>query len=118
MIHDNPTYEQLESMYLDQCEATDMWAEKAREQGDTAKNARIAELEKSLAIVNSNLIASRKMDGILFKEHIARIEKLIDSNLSAKAELVSWLKNYGPDIDTSETIDKIDAAIKATKGLS
>lgn len=56
MSHEKPSYAELERMYFDQCAATDAWSEKAREHGDEALNARIAELEQQLATVNARLI--------------------------------------------------------------
>lgn len=53
---DKPSYEDLEQLYFAQCALTDAFAEKAREHGDSALRARIAELEQNLAAVNARLI--------------------------------------------------------------
>lgn len=61
MNHTKPTYDRLEVMYFDQCAATDRFAEKAREGGDPALRARIAELEQQLATMNARLIVQNKV---------------------------------------------------------
>lgn len=63
MTHAKMSYEQLEAAYFDQCAATDRFAEKAREGGDPALKARIAELEQQLATVNARLAAANAQVG-------------------------------------------------------
>ncbi len=50
-----PSYADLELMYSEQCKLTDEFSEKARNAGDPALKARIAELEGHLATVNERL---------------------------------------------------------------